>query len=175
MEQVIEQPNRVHWRPIVDGLVIPDQPRTLLERARSTTCPPSSVATGTRAGAVHHAQLSGWRQRRRSMKRGWRRSSAMTPPTCWRCTRRQPTPRRWRQWRAWLATVSSRAKPGGWRGSFRARAQAHVYDYSYEHEIDDLSVDHVIHGIESNILFGNNYAAAVANHALTPTTCLFGR
>ena len=32
MEQVVEQPDRVHWRPIVDGLVIPDQPRTLLER-----------------------------------------------------------------------------------------------------------------------------------------------
>ena len=32
MEQVVEQPNRVNWRPIVDGLVIPDQPRTLFER-----------------------------------------------------------------------------------------------------------------------------------------------
>ena len=31
-EQVVEQPNRVHWRPIVDGLVIPDQPRTLFEQ-----------------------------------------------------------------------------------------------------------------------------------------------
>ena len=29
---------------------------------------------------------------------------------------------------------------------------------SYEHEIDALAVDHVIHGVESNILFGNNYA-----------------
>jgi para-nitrobenzyl esterase len=31
-EQVVEPFNRVHWRPIVDGLVIPDEPRTLFER-----------------------------------------------------------------------------------------------------------------------------------------------
>ena len=32
-----------------------------------------------------------------------------------------------------------------------------TYLYSYEYEIDALSLDHVIHGVESNILFGNNY------------------
>jgi carboxylesterase type B len=36
-----------------------------------------------------------------------------------------------------------------------------TYLYSYEHQIDTLSVGHVIHGVESNILFGNNYAAPV--------------
>ena len=36
-----------------------------------------------------------------------------------------------------------------------------TYIYSYEYEIDTLSLDHVIHGVESNILFGNNYAPPV--------------
>jgi len=44
-----------------------------------------------------------------------------------------------------------------------------TFVYSYEYEIDDLSVDHVIHGVESNILFGNNYVTPVfSNHVLTP-------
>ena len=29
--------------------------------------------------------------------------------------------------------------------------------YSYEYEIDALSLDRVIHGVESSIIFGNNY------------------
>jgi para-nitrobenzyl esterase len=42
--------------------------------------------------------------------------------------------------------------------------------YSYEYEIDDLSLDHVIHGVESNIIFGNNYAPPIfSNHILTST------
>jgi para-nitrobenzyl esterase len=32
-----------------------------------------------------------------------------------------------------------------------------VYFYSYEYEIDDVFPDKVIHGVESNILFGNAY------------------
>ena len=31
MQQVVEPPNRVFWEPVVDGVVIPDQPRTLFE------------------------------------------------------------------------------------------------------------------------------------------------
>ena len=46
-----------------------------------------------------------------------------------------------------------------------------VYLYSYEYELDDLSLDHVIHGLESNIVFGNNYTVPnfVANHPLNAT------
>jgi carboxylesterase type B len=36
-----------------------------------------------------------------------------------------------------------------------------TYLYSYEYEIDALAVDHVIHGVESNILFGNPYVPPV--------------
>jgi hypothetical protein len=37
------------------------------------------------------------------------------------------------------------------------RAGTPIYLYSYEHEIDTLSVGHVVHGVESNMLFGSNY------------------
>ena len=30
-QQVVEPPNRTFWEPVVDGVVIPDQPRTLME------------------------------------------------------------------------------------------------------------------------------------------------
>jgi carboxylesterase type B len=43
-----------------------------------------------------------------------------------------------------------------------------AYLYSYEYIINDLSPDLVLHGVEGNILFGNNYAAPIFPvHALT--------
>ena len=42
-----------------------------------------------------------------------------------------------------------------------------TYVYSYEHEIDALSTDHVIHGVEGNILFGNNYSNPLPSYTLT--------
>ena len=42
-----------------------------------------------------------------------------------------------------------------------------VFQYAYEYEIDDLAVNRVIHGVESNIVFGNNYAPPIfPNHVL---------
>ena len=62
--------------------------------------------------------------------------------------------------------VSSRAKRGGWRGSFRVR-ESRCFSTRITYQIDDLSVDHVIHGVESNIVFGNNYVPPqYASHTL---------
>jgi carboxylesterase type B len=36
-------------------------------------------------------------------------------------------------------------------------ARTPLFFYSYEYEIDDLFPNRVIHGVESNIIFGNNY------------------
>jgi carboxylesterase type B len=45
-----------------------------------------------------------------------------------------------------------------------------VYFFSYEYVIDDVFPDRVIHGLESNILFGNNYVPQqFLNHVLTST------
>lgn len=47
------------------------------------------------------------------------------------------------------------------------RSRTPVFLYSYEYEIDALSQDHVIHGVETNILFGNDYTPQqFPNHPL---------
>jgi carboxylesterase type B len=48
------------------------------------------------------------------------------------------------------------------------RPGGRAYLYSYEYEIDELSLDHVNHGFESHIIFGNNYTPPLyASHVLT--------
>src|SRR5574342_411544 len=48
------------------------------------------------------------------------------------------------------------------------RTRTPTYLYSYEYEIVDLSLDRVLHGVESNILFGNDYLPPLfPSHPLT--------
>ena len=52
----------------------------------------------------------------------------------------------------------------------RTDRYAHLLVFVTKHQIDALSVGHVIHGVESNILFGNNYAPPVfLPHVLNAT------
>ena len=167
LEQVVEQPNRVHWRPIVDGLVIPDQPRTLLERH-----------------AFNHVPLIVGSNRDEGWGNFITRSFPMGVSTA--------------QYETWVSTefgddaadVLTAYPPGAYASPMEAMARVvgdgqftcearrlarlaqgtgkPVFLYSYEYEIDDLSVDHVIHGVESNIIFGNAYVPPqYANHTLT--------
>lgn len=169
LEQVVEQPNRVHWRPIVDGLVIPDQPRTLLERH-----------------AFNHVPLIVGSNRDEGWGNFITRSFPMGVSTA--------------QYESWVSTefgddaadVLTAYPPGAYASPMEAMARVvgdgqftcearrlarlaqgtgkPVFLYSYEYEIDDLSVDHVIHGVESNIIFGNSYVPPqYANHTLTPS------
>ena len=41
-----------------------------------------------------------------------------------------------------------------------------VFEYLFDYEIDPVAVDRVIHGLEVNVLFGNNFGAP-SNYALT--------
>ena len=44
-----------------------------------------------------------------------------------------------------------------------------AYLFSYDYVIPDLSADRVVHGVESNIVFGNDYVPPqFVNHVLTP-------
>ena len=50
-----------------------------------------------------------------------------------------------------------------------SRIEGRVWLYSYEYVIDALSPGLVLHGVESNIVFGNTYAPPIfPAHALTP-------
>lgn len=166
-EQVVE-PAGVAWRPVVDGVEIPDQPRTLFETGAFNRVP--TIAGTTRdegwvfvirsfASGVTPAQYETWVQ----SEFGSDASRVLSAYP--------------------LADYSSPADAMGrlvgdaqfaceTRRLARAVEQTGtpMYVYSYEHEIDALSPDRVIHGVESNILFGNAYVPPIfAPHALDAT------
>ena len=54
-------------------------------------------------------------------------------------------------------------------GAVSLRRAPAGYLFSYDYVIPDLSADQVVHGVESNIVFGNDYVPPqFVNHVLTP-------
>jgi para-nitrobenzyl esterase len=187
--QVVEPIGREFWEPIVDGVELPDQPRTLFEQG----------------DFAHVPTIIG-----ENRDEGW---GSFTTPFI---TRTFPTGVTLAQYQAWVANefgaaasqvlaaypASDYASPqeamarlvgdgqfvcearrlgdliadGGLRGrgphpdhGTGKRVKAPVFMYSYEYVLNDLAPNLVIHGLEANIIFGNNYVTPVfaANHALT--------
>jgi para-nitrobenzyl esterase len=159
-QQVAARPNTVYWLPIVDGVEIPDQPRFLFQ-----------------AGAFHRVPTMIGTNR----DEGWGAFITRSFPG-------GPDAAQYEQWLldefgadapAILAAypVATAASPtdvmarlvGDVQFVCEARRMARLIErtrtpaflYSYEHEIDTLAVDRVIHGVEANVLFGNNYLAPV--------------
>ena len=164
--QVAEPPGRVFFEPIVDGYIIPDQPRVLFE-----------------SGAFSHVPtIIGF-----TRDEGWGNF----------VTRSFPSGVSVQNYNAWVMTefgahgadVLARYPAAAFSSPAEAmarvvgdvqftcearrlarsieRTRTPVFLYSYEYEIDDLSVDHVIHGVETNILFNNPYQPPqFANHPL---------
>jgi para-nitrobenzyl esterase len=157
LQQVVEPTSATYWEPVVDGVVLPDQPRFLFE-----------------SGAFHRVPtIIGF-----TRDEGWGNFITRSFPSGVSLT----------QYEAWVLNEFGPYGPGvldlypasgfvspieamarvvgdaqfeceGRRlGRLIERTGTPTYLYSYEHVIDILSVDHVIHGVESNILFGNNYA-----------------
>ena len=156
-QAVLEPPSgRVFWLPVVDGLELPDQPRSLFESAQYHSVPTII---------------------------GFNRDEAAGPFV----TRSFPSGVTLVQYQSWLATEFGGSAPAVLEqypdsdyalpidamaqvvtdGQFvcegrrlaRSLADRHtpVFFYSYEYVIDVLSPVKVIHGVESNILFGNAY------------------
>ena len=155
-----------HWRPIVDGLVIPDQPRTLFERHAFNQVPLivgsnrdegwGNFITRSFSMGVSAAQYESWI----STEFGDDAADVLAA---------YPSG-------AYASPMEAMARVVG-DGQFTCEARRlarlvqgtgkPVFLYSYQYQIDDLSVDHVIHGVESNIVFGNNYVPnQYPNHAL---------
>ena len=154
-QQPTEPAGRVFWLPVVDGIEIPDQPRVLFETGAFHSVP---TIVGTNRD-------EGWGFISRSFDTGLTAS----------------------QYEAWVDTefgedaatihstypVNAFASPAEAMSRVLSDAQfvcearrlsrliertgTRTYVYSYEYEIDVLSADHVIHGVESNIVFGNGY------------------
>jgi para-nitrobenzyl esterase len=183
-EQVVEPPNRFFWQPIVDGIEIPDQPRRLFERGDFEHVP-------TLIGSTRD---EGWLFTSRSFPAGVSLSQYLT----WLASEfgdeadqvaaaypaaNYPSPQEALarvvgdgQFVCEARRLGDLIADGGLRGrgpheehGVGKRVKSPVYLYSYEYVIDDLSLGHVPHGVEGNIIFGNNYSGAPfnVNHALT--------
>jgi para-nitrobenzyl esterase len=167
--QVIAPPNRAYWEPIVDGITIPDQPRVLFEQGAFERVP-------TMVGV--------------NRDEGW---GSFTSPFI---AASFPSGVSLAQYEEWVIDefgpnapailamypVASAAPAGVMarivgdaqfvceaRRLARAieRTRTAAYLYSYEYAIAELSVDRVLHGVESHILFGNNYLPPLfPNHQL---------
>jgi para-nitrobenzyl esterase len=166
-QQVAEQPGRVFWQPTVDGVTIPSQPRALF--AAGTFAQVPTIIGTTRDEAAGSFVT-------RSFPAG-------------------PSPDDYEAWiqsefGADAAAVLTRYPLSDYASAFDAIARLvtdaqfvcetrrlarylsdeHVpaFVFSYDYAIDDLSPTYVFHGVESNIVFGNNYVPPqFANHALT--------
>ena len=166
-QQVVELPGRVYWQPVVDGIVIPAQPRELFE-----------------AGLFNHVPVmmgftrdEGWGN---FINRSFPNGVSLAQYQTWVGTEfganaavvlsQYPASDFPSPMEALARVVGDGQFVCGTARLARAVSDAHVpaFVYAYEHVIDDLSVGHVIHGVEGNILFGNNYVPMqFPNHVLT--------
>jgi para-nitrobenzyl esterase len=165
-QQVAEPAGRTFWEPSVDGVVIPEQPRLLFESGAFHKVPT----------IVGFNRDEGWGNFiNRSFSAGVTTSQLET----WVTTEFGPHAASVLALYAEAAAASpieTMARiVGDAQFACEARRLARVIEqtgtpvfmYSYEYEIDTLSLDHVIHGVESNMLFGNNYQPpAFTTHAL---------
>ena len=162
-QQVLEPAGRTFWEPSVDGVVIPDQPRLLFD-----------------SGAFHRVPtVIGFNR-----DEGW---GSFTTPFI---TLSFPSGVSAAQYDDWVASEFGPHAPavldlypaassspietmaqlvGDSQFTCEARRLAReiertstpVYVYSYEYVIPGFLMDRVLHGVESNILFGNSYAPPV--------------
>ena len=166
-QQVTAQPGTVYWLPIVDSLEIPDQPRYLFESGGFNRVP---TIVGT------------------NRDEGWGSFVTRSFPA-------GPDPMQYETWvfdefgpdaARMLTMYPAPNAPSAAEQMARLvgdvqfvcearrlarlieRTKAPTYVYSYEYVIDSLAPNHVIHGVEGNILFGNDYTtpAFTAHHPL---------
>ena len=165
--QVLSPPGSISWEPVVDGVVIPAQPRELFANGQWHSVP-TIIGANRDEGwgafitrsfpAVTLQQYEGWIAGEfgdvaAAVLTQYPAADYGSPQEAmarlvgdgqYVCEARR------------LARIISRTSAG------------RVYLYSYEYEIDALSLDHVNHGFESNVLFGNNYVPPIfPAHMLT--------
>jgi para-nitrobenzyl esterase len=172
VQQVAEPPGQVFWEPVVDGIVIPNQPRTLFETGSFHRVPTiigfnrdegwGAFIMRSFSSGVSLAQYEAWV----TNEFGPYASGVLSQYAADEDPATDiPSPVEA------LAQVTGDAQfVCEARRLARAieRTRTPVYMYSYEHVINTLSPGHVIHGVESNILFGNHYSPPVfPSHQLT--------
>ena len=162
--QVLEQAGRVDWGPVVDGLELPDQPRTLYRRGQFSRIP---VVIGTNrdegwtfVDRSFPADLDA--QRYQSVVRNEFGMDADAVLAAYPLSA-FPTPKD--------ALVQLTGDVDFVCDARRiARVMYHdgapVYVYSFDYPVNAVTPNRAFHGLESNLLFGNNFGAP-SNHTLT--------
>jgi len=172
-QQEFAQTGRVQWGPVVDGLDIPDQPRTLYENGAFNQVP-------TIIGATRD---EGWIYADRSFPAGLTTDQYETAVEAEFGAADAP---------AILAKYPATdfASPklalsrliGDVEAVCEARRVARliertktpVYLYSFEREVDAVVPNLVIHGLDRNFVFGNNYAPPTSYVLNADDLALFG-
>jgi para-nitrobenzyl esterase len=154
--QQVRETGRTFWEPSVDGVVIPDQPRILFESGAFHRVPTivgfnrdegwGAFISRSFPSGVSLAQYEGWV----ASEFGPHASDVLALYAA----------------EASASPVEAMARVTGdvqfvceARRLARAieRTNTPTYLYSYEHVIGMVAPGHAVHGVESNILFANNY------------------
>jgi len=155
-QQEFTETGRVGWGPSVDGLEFPDQPRRLYERGVFNRVPVIIGAT----------RDEGWIYVDRSFPAGLteeqyeaavaREFGAAPAPTILQVYPAADFPSPKHALSALAGDVEAVCEA---RRIARLvdRTRTPVYSYSFEREVDAVAGDQVIHGLDRNFVFGNNF------------------
>jgi para-nitrobenzyl esterase len=165
LQQLADSPGRVLWGPVVDGVEIPEQPRTLFRRGLFSRVP-LLIGTNDDDGFtfVDRSFPSGLDtlQYERTVQTEFGIDTAAIlnqyPAGAY------PSPK---DALARLTTDVEFACEA--RRVARAMHDdgAPVFVYSFEYPVNAVNPGRAFHGLEANLLFGNNFGAP-SNHVLTP-------
>ena len=161
--QILET-EAVQWSPIVDGLEIPDQPRDLYRRGRFVRVP---LIVGVNRdegwtfvdrsfpGSLDTAQYE-------TTVRGEFGADAPAVLSLYPASA-FPSPKDALSQLTGDAEFACEARRVA---RLMSQARVDVYFYSFEHTVDAVTQGRAFHGLETNLVFGNNFGAP-SNHVLT--------
>jgi len=161
--QILET-EAVQWSPIVDGLEIPDQPRDLYRRGRFVRVPLIVGVNRDEGWTFVDRSFPGSfdTAHYESTVRGEFGADAPAVLSLYPASA-FPSPKDALSQLTGDAEFACEARRVA---RFMSQARVDVYFYSFEHIVDAVTPGRVIHGMETNLVFGNNFAAP-ANHVLT--------
>jgi para-nitrobenzyl esterase len=183
-QQIAEVPNTAYWEPIIDGLELRDQPRFLFEQGEFAYVPTiigvvrdegwGNFVRRTFPAGVTLAEYEQW------VATEFGNDAASVLALYPAANFASPEEALARvlgdgQFTCEARRLADLIADGGLRGrgpheehDTGKRVKSPVFLFSYDYVIPDLSATHVVHGSESNIIFGNSYASVnLPPHTLT--------
>ena len=163
-QQKVVEPGAVSWGPIIDGVVVPDQPRDLYRLGTFAKVP---IVIGTNGD-------EGWAFVDRTFPAGldatqYENVVRTELGSIASAVLRQYPVSAFPSPKDALAQLTGDAEfvcEARRVARLVSRARVPVYLYSFAYTIDAVAPRRSIHGLEANLLFGNNFGAP-SNHVLT--------